>query len=197
MWVIVGLGNPGRRYLRTRHNVGFMVIEEIARRYEIDLTNPSIPPLAKGGKGGLQYRIGRGSIEGEDILLIEPLLYMNRSGLAVKDIVNKFNIQVENLIIIHDDIDMETGKLRIRRRGSSGGHKGIESIIQGIGSSNFIRLKIGIGRDVAVTAEDYVLSRFRKNEVPLIKEAIKKASDAVVSIIVDGVDKAMNIFNKG
>lgn len=184
MWVIVGLGNPGRRYLRTRHNVGFMVVEEIARRYEIDLKEKE-----------RRYRIGRGSINGEDILLIEPLLYMNRSGLAVKDIVNKFNIQVENLIVIHDDIDMETGKLRIRRRGSSGGHQGVKSIIQSVGSKDFIRLKIGIGRDASVTPEDYVLSRFRKNEVPLIREAIKKASDAVVSIIVDGVDKAMNIYN--
>lgn len=184
MWVIVGLGNPGRRYLRTRHNVGFMVIEEIARRYEIDLKEKE-----------RRYRIGRGSINGEDILLIEPLLYMNRSGLAVKDIVNKFNIQVEDLIVIHDDIDMETGKLRIRRRGSSGGHQGVKSIIQSVGSKDFIRLKIGIGRDASVIPEDYVLSRFRKNEVPLIKEAIKKASDAVVSIIVDGVDKAMNIYN--
>ncbi|MEW6215085.1 MAG: aminoacyl-tRNA hydrolase [Nitrospirota bacterium] len=184
MWVVAGLGNPGSKYSRTRHNIGFMVIEEIAHRYEIDLKE-------KEGK----YRIGRCSTDGENMLLIEPLLYMNMSGIVVKNILNKFNIRPENLIVIHDDLDMETGKLRIRRKGSSGGHKGVESIIQSICSKDFIRLKIGIGKDASITAEDYVLRRFGKDEVFLIKEAIKRASDAVTSILLDGLDKAMNRFN--
>ena len=183
MWAILGLGNPGRKYSRTRHNIGFMVIEEIAKRYDIDLKEKE------------KYRIGRGSINGHDILLIEPLLYMNISGLAVKDLIRKFNIPLEKLVVIHDDLDMEVGKLRIRRKGSSGGHKGIESIIQNISSKDFTPLKIGIGREAEVTPEDYVLSKFRKNELSSIKSAIEKASDAIACIALDGLDKAMNRFN--
>jgi PTH1 family peptidyl-tRNA hydrolase len=184
MWVIAGLGNPGRRYSRTRHNIGFMVIEEFAYRNKIDF---------KDKKEG--YRIGRGFIEGQDILLIEPLLYMNMSGSVIRKILRKFNIQPENLIAIHDDLDMEIGKLRIRKTGSSGGHKGIESIIQNIGSKDFIRLKIGIGREEGVLAEDHVLSKFRRNEIPLIKDTIKKTADAIYYIVSEGLDKAMNKFN--
>jgi peptidyl-tRNA hydrolase, PTH1 family len=183
MWVIAGLGNPGRRYFRTRHNVGFMVIEEVACQSKIDF---------KDRKG---YRIGRGSIGEYDILLVEPLLFMNMSGPVIKDILRKFNVQPENLIVIHDDLDMETGKIKIKRRGSSGGHKGIESIIQSLSSKDFVRLKVGIGREEAVPPEDYVLSKFRRNEIPLIKDAIQKAADAVHSIVSEGVDTAMNRFN--
>lgn len=185
MWLIAGLGNPGSKYSRTRHNIGFMVIEEIARRYEIDLKE----------KEG-EYRIGRCSIDGEDMLLIEPLLYMNRGGAVVKSILSEFNIRPESLIVIHDDLDMKTGKLRIRRKGSSGGHKGVESIIQSISSKDFIRLKIGIGKDASVTAEDYVLSKFKRNEATLIKDVIQKAVDAIYSIVSEGLDKAMNIYNR-
>jgi PTH1 family peptidyl-tRNA hydrolase len=183
MWVIAGLGNPGRRYSRTRHNVGFMVIEEIACRKEIDF---------KDRKG---YRMGRGFAEGHNILILEPLLFMNMSGPVVKDILRKFNVQPENLIVIHDDLDMDTGKLKIKRRGSSGGHKGIESIIQSLSSKDFVRLKVGIGREDAVPPEDYVLSKFRRNEITLIKDIIQKAADAVCSIVSEGVDTAMNRFN--
>lgn len=183
MWIVVGLGNPGKRYSRTRHNIGFMVVEETARRYEIDFKEKE------------KYRIGTGSIDGEKVLLIEPLLYMNNSGLAVRDVIGRFNIPPEKLVVIHDDLDMEVGKLRIRRKGSSGGHKGIESIIQNLSSKNFARLKIGIGRQESVTSEDYVLSRFRKNEISLIKSTIERASDAVTCILLDGLDKAMNRFN--
>jgi PTH1 family peptidyl-tRNA hydrolase len=182
MWVIAGLGNPGRKYLRTRHNIGFMVIEEIAKRHKIDLKNKK------------EYRIGRGSIKGHNILLVEPLLYMNMSGLVIKNILMKFDIKPENLIVIHDDLDMTTGKLRIRKTGSSGGHKGIESIIQNIGSKDFLRLKIGIGRE-DIPPEEYVLSKFKHEEMAIVKDALKKAEEAVESIISEGVDKAMNRFN--
>ena len=184
MWSIVGLGNPGKKYSKTRHNIGFQVVEEIARRYAIDLKEKE------------KYRIGRGSIGGRDILLIEPLLYMNNSGVVIKYIVGRFNILPENLIIIHDDLDMETGKIRIRRKGSSGGHKGVESIIQNLSSKDFPRLKIGIGREDDATAEDYVLSKFRKNEIPLINGAIEKASGAVTTVLMEGLEKAMNRFNR-
>src|SRR4030042_865079 len=169
MWIIAGLGNPGKKYLRTRHNIGFLVVEEIAKRHAIDF------------KERAQYRIGKGSIDGMDVLLVEPLLYMNNSGVAVKDLLGRFNIPPRNLVVVHDDLDMELGKIRIRRKGSSGGHKGIESIIQKLSSKDFPRLKIGIGREGDITPEDYVLSKFRKNELPLIKSAVEKASDAVIT----------------
>ena len=183
MWVIAGLGNPGRKYSRTRHNIGFMAVEEIAQRNGIEFTDRK------------EYRIGRGSIEGHNVILIEPLLYMNRSGPIVNAILKKFTVQFDNLIIIHDDLDMETGKLRIRKTGSSGGHKGVESIIQNIGAKDFIRVKIGIGREPGILVEDYVLSKFTRQEISAIKETIGKTTDAVHAIIADGVDKAMNTFN--
>jgi PTH1 family peptidyl-tRNA hydrolase len=184
LWVVAGLGNPGRKYSRTRHNIGFMVTEEIAHRNKIDIKD-----IKKG------YKTGRGFIWGCNILLVEPLLYMNMSGPIVKKIFRKFTLQPENLIVIHDDLDMEIGKLKIKRTGSSGGHKGVESIIQSIGSKDFIRLKIGIGREEGVSAEDYVLSKFRRHEIPLIKDMIHMAADAVCYIVSEGVNKAMNKFN--
>jgi peptidyl-tRNA hydrolase, PTH1 family len=183
VWLIAGLGNPGRKYSRTRHNIGFMVIEEIAEKYKIDLVEKR------------EYRMGRGSVEGHKVLLAEPLLYMNMSGTALKNIFRKSHVQPENLVFIHDDLDMETGRLRIRETGSSGGHKGVESIIQSIGSRDFIRVKIGIGRGAGIPAEEYVLKKFKKDEMDLIQESIQKASDAIFSIISEGVHKAMNKFN--
>ncbi|MEW6054808.1 MAG: aminoacyl-tRNA hydrolase [Nitrospirota bacterium] len=183
MWLIAGLGNPGRKYARTRHNVGFMTIREIADRHGIELSEK---------KG---YAIGRGSIEGHDILLLEPLLFMNMSGIIVHQISRKFNILPEKLIIIHDDLDMVTGRLRIRRMGSSGGHKGVDSVIQYTGTKAFIRIKIGIGREKEEPAEEYVLKKFSRRETSLIREAIQRAADAIVITVSEGVDKAMNRFN--
>jgi len=183
MWLIAGLGNPGRKYERTRHNVGFMVIEEVACRNNIDLRDKKT------------FRIGRGSADGKDILLVEPLLYMNLSGHVIQDMLRKFGIEPANLIVIHDDLDMETGKLRIRKTGSSGGHKGIESIIDNTGSRDFLRVKIGIGRKEGMSAEDYVLRKFKREELVVMKEAIQKAADVIYSIITEGVDKTMNRFN--
>ncbi|MBS1113330.1 MAG: peptidyl-tRNA hydrolase [Nitrospirae bacterium] len=184
MWLIVGLGNPGRKYARTRHNVGFMVLEEFADSYNIAL-------IEKKGR----CRIGRGSVEGHVVLLAEPLLYMNMSGPVVQDICRKSGIQPENLVVIHDDLDMEPGRIRIRKAGSSGGHKGIDSIIQSVGSRDFIRVKLGIGREPGILAEDYVLSKFTRMEMNLMKDAIQRAIYAVSAVVSEGVDKAMNRFN--
>ena len=183
MWLIVCLGNPGRRYTRTRHNVGFMAADDIAGRYGIELKTKE------------SYIIGKGSIEDNEVILMEPLTFMNRSGLAVKEVMKKYPLGPENLIVVHDDLDMETGKLKIRKKGSSGGHKGIESIIGKLGTREFIRVKIGIGREEGVPAEEYVLRKFGKDAIPLIKDAIVRASDAIAMIVRDGVDKAMNEFN--
>ena len=183
MWLIVCLGNPGRRYAKTRHNVGFMVADDIARRYGIELKTKE------------SYMIGKGSIEGDEVILMEPLTFMNRSGDAVKEVLRRYPSGPEDLIVVHDDLDMETGKLKIRKRGSSGGHRGIESIIENLGTREFIRVKIGIGREEGVPAEEYVLRKFGRGQIPLIKDAIVRASDAIAMILRHGADKAMNTFN--
>jgi len=184
LWGIVGLGNPGRKYSRTRHNIGFLVISEIAQKHGIQL------------KEKLHYRSAKGSINDTEVVLIEPLTFMNKSGIAVKEALRRFKFTHEKLIVIHDDIDMETGRVKIKTGGSSGGHRGVESIIESIGTKDFIRVKIGIGRDPEIPPEDYVLSKFRKDELPVIKEAIKTASNAVESILTDGINKAMNQYNR-
>ncbi len=184
MWLIVGLGNPGRKYAKTRHNIGFMVVEDIAERYNITFVR------SKDG-----YKIGRGSIEGHQVFLLEPLLYMNRSGPVVHAVSRKHAIQTEHIIAVHDDLDMACGKLRIRKTGSSGGHRGIESIMVTMGSRHFVRVKIGIGRDSGMPPEDYVLSTFKRSEIVTMKDAIRRAADAVCSIVTEGIDRAMNTYN--
>ena len=183
MWLIAGLGNPGSRYEKTRHNVGFLAVEACIRRQPLDCKEKE------------DYKICKGSLGDEKIIFLEPLTFMNRSGIAVRRIMQKSNISPQQLIVIHDDLDLETGSLKIRKKGSSGGHKGIESIIQHIGTQEFIRIKIGIGRDPFVPTEKYVLSKFRKDDIQVIREAIEKAVDSVYAIINEGVERAMNRFN--
>jgi PTH1 family peptidyl-tRNA hydrolase len=183
LWLIAGLGNPGSRYEKTRHNVGFLAVEACIRRQPLDCKEKE------------DYKICKGSLGDEKIIFLEPLTFMNRSGIAVRRIMQKSNISPQQLIVIHDDLDLETGSLKIRKKGSSGGHKGIESIIQHIGTQEFIRIKIGIGRDPFVPTEKYVLSKFRKDDMQVIREAIEKAVESVYAIISEGVERAMNRFN--
>lgn len=184
MWLIAGLGNPGPRYAKTRHNAGFLVLDAFSAKYNLMFRETR------------DYRAAKGTLDGKEIVLLEPLTFMNRSGAAVKRIADKYSICPEEIIVVHDDLDIDTGRLRIRRRGSSGGHKGVESTIQSICSDEFVRIKVGIGRGAYVPVEDYVLSRFTKEELPLIKEGIQNAVDAVYCVITEGVDKAMNRFNR-
>jgi PTH1 family peptidyl-tRNA hydrolase len=183
LWLVVGLGNPGSRYTRTRHNVGFLVLDEFIGRDRWEFREKS------------DYRICSGSIDGERIVLIEPLTFMNRSGTVVRKIAEKFAIPPENIIVVHDDLDLEPGRLKIRKKGSSGGHKGVESVIQNIHANTFLRIKIGIGRDPIVPVEDFVLSKFRKDELSLVREALTRAVDVIRFIIKEGVDRAMNKYN--
>lgn len=183
MWLVVGLGNPGARYARTRHNIGFVVLDRFAEGKRLEFRDKA------------DYRICSGSMDGERIALLEPLTFMNRSGSAVKKVADKLAVPPEKMIVVHDDIDLQTGSLKIRKKGSSGGHKGVESIIQSLGAANFIRVKVGIGRDPFMPVEDYVLSKFRRNELPLIKDTVARAVSAINVIISESVERAMNKFN--
>lgn len=183
MWLLVGLGNPGIRYARTRHNIGFMVLDRLAESLGLSFSEKT------------DYRACNGSISGQKVVLMEPLTFMNRSGGPVRKVLSKYTVLPEHIIVIHDDLDLEAGKLKIRKKGSSGGHKGVESVIQNLGTRDFIRVKIGIGRDQFIPTEDYVLSRFRKEEQTLIKDAVSRSVEALSCIIESGVDRAMNRFN--
>jgi len=183
LWLLVGLGNPGVRYAKTRHNIGFMVLDRLAESLGLSFREKT------------DYRACNGSISGQKVVLMEPLTFMNRSGTAVRKVFSKYAVIPEHIIVIHDDLDLASGRLKIRERGSAGGHKGIESVIQNLGTQEFIRVRIGIGRDPLIPTEDYVLSRFRKEEQALIKDAIARAVEAISCMIDKGVDKAMNKFN--
>lgn len=180
MWIIAGLGNPGIRYSETRHNIGFRVIQLLSEQCNIKLNKDML------------YASGEGLVKGTRVLLVKPLTFMNRSGQAIKNL----EVEADKLIVVHDDIDLETGVVKIRKKGSSGGHRGVESIIQQLSTEDFIRVKVGIGRSRDIPIEDYVLDKFTPYEENIIKNAILEASSAVIRIIAQGVDAAMNEFNR-
>jgi PTH1 family peptidyl-tRNA hydrolase len=182
--LVVGLGNPGRKYAKTRHNAGFMALEELVRRLGARLEEEDL------------FALGRASLDGTPVVLMEPLTFMNRSGQAVRETLRGREITPGHLIVMHDDLDIETGRLKIRMGGGSGGHRGVSSIIESIGTPDFIRIKMGIGRDPEMLPEDYVLKKFSKDELPLMEENIVQAADAVESILRDGLSRAMNTFNE-
>jgi PTH1 family peptidyl-tRNA hydrolase len=183
LWAIVGLGNPGRRYARTRHNAGFMVLEELAVRHGVQFKEDTLK------------RHGRGSIEGANAIFAEPLTFMNLSGHAVRDIFRRSNATAETLIVIHDDKDLATGRVKVKQGGGSGGHNGIKSIVADIGTPEFFRVRVGIGNDPTMVSSDYVLSKFSRGELAIMKEAIQRAADAVETVIRDGLERAMNVYN--
>jgi PTH1 family peptidyl-tRNA hydrolase len=181
--VIVGLGNPGRQYAHTRHNVGFDVLDIIAKRRKTHNLSRQFRGL-----------VGKFDHFGEEILLVKPQTYMNESGQTVGQIARKYNLQPEDIIVIYDDMDLPPGKLRIRARGSSGGHKGMKSIIQHIHSEDFPRIRIGIGH--GGEAIDHVLTRFNRKERESMDVTLEQAADAIDMILEDGLDAAMNVFNR-
>lgn len=181
MWLLAGLGNPGKRYEFTRHNIGFMLIDRLCRLWNVRL------------KDFGTYMMDKVFIDGMDIILMKPLTYMNRSGEAIKTLCTKMGIPPENVIVIHDDLDMEPGKIRIRKRGSSGGHRGVQSIIEAIGEG-FTRLKIGIGRSKEIPPEEYVLQRFSDEELEIINEAIERAIKRLYEIIALDQDEGSNEY---
>jgi PTH1 family peptidyl-tRNA hydrolase len=184
--IIVGLGNPGVHYQRSRHNVGFRVVDQLSEMQRI-------PICLRRFKA--HYGIGR--IHSQDVVLLKPLSYMNLSGEAVRKIANAFSSEMEDLIVIHDDLDLALGRLRFKRKGGDGGHQGVRSIIEAMGGNSFLRLKVGIGRPPkGVEPADYVLSSFDEEEEPEIHSALSRAAEAVEVILSEGVDAAMNLFQK-
>ena len=191
MKLIVGLGNPGRGYANNRHNLGFMCLNHFARTQGIRFDK----------KQG-QARIGSGEMAGSKVIFAKPQTYMNRSGQSVSRLIRKFDINPDDLIIIHDDLDLPLGTIRIRRSGGSGGHKGIDSIISYLESQDFPRLRIGIGRPATSLAEisendiiAFVLSDFTPEEKQVITQVIPRASEAILCLLTEGLAAAMNKFN--
>ena len=187
MYLIVGLGNPGRQYEATRHNMGFDVIDKLVEEYNVPQS---------GVKFNAMY--GKGRIEGQPVILMKPLSYMNLSGGPVRDMANYFKIDPETeMIVIYDDIDLEPGQLRIRKKGSAGGHNGIKDIIRQLGTEKFLRIKVGVGaKPKGWDLADHVLGRFSTEDRKLVDEAIEKAAKAVDIMISQGADAAMNEYNR-
>lgn len=185
MYVIVGLGNPGKQYEHTRHNVGFDVIDILAKEYGISVTKIKHKAL-----------IGEGIVGSEKVILVKPQTYMNLSGETLIDIYNYYKVDSNNIVVIYDDIDLEVGKIRIRKKGSGGTHNGMRSILKCLGTNEFPRVRIGVskprqGQDLA----DFVLSRFRKEEADDIQDGLEKAAKAVDCMIRENLDLAMNKYN--
>ena len=192
MKLIVGLGNPGRGYAHNRHNVGFVCLNHFARTQGIRFDR-------KQGKA----RIGTGEVAGSKVLLARPQTYMNLSGQSVSRLIKKFNINLNDLLVIHDDLDLPLGKIRLRHGSSSGGHKGIDSIISSLGSQDFTRLRVGIGRPtteglVPTSEADiiaYVLSNFTSEEKQIIVQVILRAGEVIYCLLTEGLVVAMNKYN--
>jgi len=185
MKIIVGLGNPGKPYEHTRHNIGFDVIDTIAEKWGTPLTNSKF--------NGMYATVHRP--EGK-VLLVKPLTYMNLSGECVGPLMDYFDIEVEDLIVIYDDLDLETGKLRLRQKGSAGGHNGIKSLIQHLGTQEFNRIRVGINRPPAgMKVADYVLAKFSKEDQVLMQDAIVNSVNAVEASLSKPFLDVMNHFN--
>jgi PTH1 family peptidyl-tRNA hydrolase len=181
MYLIIGLGNPGDRYRYTRHNIGFMVLEKIASRCEVDLKQKSFDALWN-----------RGKISGINVLLAMPQTYMNLSGNAVRNLLAFFKADISNLIVIHDDLDLPFGTVRLKSGGGDAGHKGLKSIITCLGSADFMRVRMGIGKPSDRTpVEDYVLQKFNPDESALLQQIIQSASDAATEIVTSDIQQAM------
>ncbi len=185
MKIIVGLGNPGREYEATRHNIGFMVIDKLAAAWDIELSKTQHKAL-----------LGEGKFHSEKVILMKPMTYMNLSGEAVGAIMRWHKLKPEDVLVVYDDMDLVPGKLRIRTQGSAGGHNGIKSIIQHLGTEVFTRLKLGIGRpQPGRDSSNYVLQGFSAGEKEIIQEVLHRATEAIELVLTEGAVMASNKFN--
>ena len=186
MKLIVGLGNPGSQYAMTRHNVGFMLVDELADSHSVSLDKSKFDAI-----------FGKGKIEGRDVVLAKPQAYMNRSGPPVQKLSNFFRISCENMLIVHDDIDLAFGRIKIKEKGGEGGHKGVRSLIEAFGGGDFVRIRIGVGRSEAGSdVVGHVLGRFDADEKQRMDKIIAVAKEAVVTILCKGAKEGMNRFNR-
>lgn len=186
MKLIVGLGNPGSEYRDTRHNFGFLVVDALAKAHRIRVW-------------GFRFhaRLGKGRVAGEEVVLLKPRTYMNLSGTAVASALRYYRLEPADLIVIHDDLDLPLGRLKITRQGGPAGHKGVASIIEKLGTNSFLRLRLGIGKPEAKDdTVDFVLLPFAPEEFPVRDQVMDQAGQAVAVILRQGVDAAMNRFNK-
>ena len=183
-YLIAGLGNPGKRYEKTRHNIGFMVLEKLAARWDIELKQKSFDALW-----------GKGIAHGNTVLLAQPQTFMNLSGTAVRQLQSFFKTEISNLIVIHDDLDLPFGSIRLKAGGGTAGHKGLASIESNLGTSEFMRVRLGIGKPVDKSRiEGYVLEPFQKEERELLPDVIGRAADASAEIVLNGLQKAISKY---
>lgn len=185
MKLIVGLGNPGREYELTRHNIGFMAIDELAKRWNISLNEQKFKGV-----------FGAGFVNGEKVILLKPLTYMNLSGESIRPLMDYYKIDVEDFVVMYDDLDIPVGKLRLRMKGSAGGHNGVKSTISHLGTQEFQRIRMGIDRPKnGMKVVDYVLGRFTSEEIPDVNHSIEKAADACEEWLNKPFLQIMNTFN--
>ncbi len=186
MKIIVGLGNPGIQYRLSRHNIGFQVVDRLAQLSHLSIRTKRFKSL-----------YGRGSIDSHQVILAKPITFMNQSGEAVKKATDFFHLAVEDLVVVHDDLDLDFGRLRFKRRGGDGGHQGVRSIIESLGENSFLRLKVGIGRPPeGMDPAEYVLKAFDKAEQSRLGQVLSLAAESLKVMLLEGLDKAMNQFQK-
>ncbi len=187
MKLIVGLGNPGPEYEQTRHNVGFVVLESLAKRWDVRLRKEKRGP----------YCFGTAKLGHQTVLLATPQTFMNESGQAVKQLLGKTGIDPSEMVVVYDDIDLELGRVRIRLKGGHGGHNGMRSILSLLRTDDFVRLRVGVGRPSAgKRGASHVLGDFKKAERPLLEQVVGECVDALACMTEEGVEKAMNLYNK-
>ena len=185
MYLIVGLGNPEEEYSKTRHNMGFNTINKISKQYEISVEKKNFKGL-----------YGIGNIENKKVILLKPQTYMNLSGESIQEVMHYYKIKLEELIVIYDDMDIEKGIVKIRKKGGPGTHNGMKSVVHCINSQEFARVRVGIGMPEDTTELiNYVIGELPKDEMEILDKATTKAKDAVIEILKNGIDKAMNKFN--
>lgn len=184
MFIIAGLGNPGKKYENTRHNMGFLVIDRLAEKNDIKVNK-------------LKHRalVGDGFISGQKVLLVKPQTYMNLSGESLGEVLRYYGVEPQDLIVIYDDFDLAAGSLRIRKKGSAGSHNGMKSVIGKVGSQDFPRVRVGIGKSGGLDWKDFVLGKVTSGQRLLISEAVEQAADSIMCILEKGIDKAMNEYN--
>lgn len=183
MYLIVGLGNPGKEYDGTRHNIGFEAINYIANKYNIELNRIKFKGV-----------FGEGFINNEKIILLKPTTYMNLSGESIREVINFYKIHTDNIIVLYDDISLDVGRMRIREKGSAGGHNGIKSIISNLGTDVFPRIKIGVG-GAKGSLVSHVLGRFSQEELTVLTKTISATEEAVEMMIIKSIKDAMNKYN--